>query len=222
MIFYLEDDENARELVLYALKAANMEGRGFPESRSMFEALKDESPDLILLDIMLPGDDGITVLKKLKKDSRYSGIPVIMTTAKGTEFDKVTGLDLGADDYLTKPFGMMEMISRIKAVLRRTKRKESELTYYVLRMNDDSHKVFLKDQELDLTIKEYELLKLFMKNVGIVFSREKLLAVIWDEDFMGETRTVDVHIGTLRNKLGSYGKYIETVRGVGYRMKERV
>jgi len=173
---------------------------------------------------MLPGDDGIAILKKLLSDKAAADIPVIMASAKGTEYDKVIGLDLGADDYLAKPFGMMEMVSRVKAVLRRTSQKDSAVVLRVgeLEMNLAEHTVFVCGERISLTLKEYELLRLFMDNLGIVFTRDQLLASIWDADYIGETRTVDVHIGTLRTKLGNAGDYIETVRGVGYRMEAKL
>ena len=206
MIFCVEDDSAIRDLMIYTLNATGFEAAGFENSDAFWEAVKQQEPELILLDIMLPGEDGITILKKLRSQAAFRDIPVIMATAKGTEFDKVTGLDLGADDYLTKPFGMMEMVSRIKAVLRRTGKKEN------------SGRLRIGSLELN-TLKEYELLNLFMRNPGRVFTREQLLAQIWASDFVGETRTVDVHIGTLRTKLGQCGEYLETVRGVGYRME---
>lgn len=180
-----------------------------------------ETPRLILLDIMLPGQDGIEILKRLRGSSVTAGIPVIMATARGTEYDKVIGLDLGADDYLTKPFGMMEMISRVRAVLRRTESKQLSKLLRIgdMEINTGEHTVFAEGERIQLTLKEYELLKKFMENPGMVFSREQLLQDIWGDMYIGETRTVDVHIATLRTKLGNCGNYIETVRGVGYRME---
>ncbi len=221
MIFCVEDDQGIRDLMIYTLGVAGFEAKGFAESTEFWNTIADTSPDLIILDIMLPGEDGISILKKLKTKKSTEDIPVIMATAKGAEYDKVIGLDLGADDYLVKPFGMMEMVSRVKAVLRRTKKNTSPtlLTVGDIRMNTDEHVVFSDNNKVQLTLKEYELLNLFMENVGIVFTREKLLQKIWGDEFIGETRTVDVHIGTLRTKLGKCGNYIETVRGVGYRME---
>ena len=223
MIFCVEDDISSRELMIYTLKSAGFDAKGFPESTDFWKALETETPELIMLDIMLPGEDGIEILKKLRKKTKTAEIPVIMATAKGTEFDKVTGLDTGADDYLVKPFGMMEMISHIKAVLRRTAPKTSKnvLSTGKLSLNLDEHSVFADDKKVVLTFKEFELLKIFMENPGKVFSRDALLEKVWGADYYGETRTVDVHIGTLRTKLGECGDYIETVRGVGYRMEER-
>ena len=219
MIFCVEDDISSRELMIYTLKSAGFDAKGFPESTDFWKALETETPELIMLDIMLPGEDGIEILKKLRKKTKTADIPVIMATAKGTEFDKVTGLDTGADDYLVKPFGMMEMISHIKAVLRRTAPKTAKnvLSTGKLSLNPDEHAVFADGEKVVLTFKEFELLKIFMENPGRVFSRDALLEKVWGTDYYGETRTVDVHIGTLRTKLGECGKYIETVRGIGYR-----
>ena len=224
MIFCVEDDSNIRELVVYTLETTGFRARGFEDGKEFWETLALETPRLVLLDIMLPGEDGIEILKKLKSSSRTREIPVIMVTAKGAEYDKVKGLDLGADDYVTKPFGMMELVSRIKAVLRRTK-KESQDPQDVIRaggieINTRKHEVTADGEVVNLTLKEYELLKRLMKNRGIVMTRDCLLEDIWGYDFDGETRTVDVHVRTLRQKLGSCGEMIETVRGVGYRMSE--
>ncbi len=224
MIFCVEDDNAIRELMIYTLAASGFEAKGFTDGESLFAALKEEKPRLILLDIMLPGEDGISILKRLRSGAATAEIPVIMATAKGTEYDKVTGLDAGADDYLAKPFGMMEMISRVKAVLRRTERgeKAAVLNIGMIVLNSAAHTVTANGVEVRLTLKEFELLRLFMENPGIVFTRENLLQSIWGEDFLVETRTVDVHIATLRTKLGGCGDYIETVRGVGYRMGARL
>lgn len=223
MIFCVEDDTSSRELMIYTLKSAGFDAKGFPESTDFWKALETETPELIMLDIMLPGEDGIETLKKLRKKTKTADIPVIMATAKGTEFDKVSGLDTGADDYLVKPFGMMEMISHIKAVLRRTapKTPKNVLSTGKLSLNLDEHAVFADGEKVVLTFKEFELLKIFMESPGRVFSRDALLEKVWGTDYYGETRTVDVHIGTLRTKLGECGEYIETIRGVGYRMEER-
>ena len=223
MIFCVEDDTSSRELMIYTLNSAGFDAKGFPESTEFWKALETETPELIMLDIMLPGEDGIEILKKLRSKAVTKDIPVIMATAKGTEYDKVIGLDTGADDYLVKPFGMMEMISHIKAVLRRTAPKMSKniLSTGKLLVNLDEHSVFANGEKVMLTLKEFELLRIFMENPGRVFGRDILLEKIWGTEFYGETRTVDVHIGTLRTKLGECGEYIETVRGVGYRMEER-
>lgn len=223
MIFCVEDDTSSRELMIYTLNSAGFDAKGFPESTEFWKAIETETPELIMLDIMLPGEDGIEILKKLRSKTVTKDIPVIMATAKGTEYDKVIGLDTGADDYLVKPFGMMEMISHIKAVLRRTAPKTSKnvLSTGKLSVNLDEHSVFANGEKVMLTLKEFELLRIFMENPGRVFGRDILLEKIWGTEFYGETRTVDVHIGTLRTKLGECGEYIETVRGVGYRMEER-
>lgn len=224
MIFCVEDDAAIRDLMLYTLNTAGFEAEGFSESTAFWTALTEKTPELIMLDLMLPGEDGISILKKIRSQAATADIPVILATAKGTEYDKVFGLDLGADDYLAKPFGMMEMISRVKAVLRRTapKAKAQFLRVGKLAMNVGEHTVESDGRRVSLTLKEYELLRKFMENLGLVFTREQLLQSVWGSDFVGETRTVDVHIGTLRTKLGACGEYIETVRGVGYRMEARV
>ena len=223
MIFCVEDDDAIRGLTLYALNAAGFETRGFPDGEGLFNALRTDSPDLILLDIMLPGEDGIAILKKLREQAATAAVPVIMATAKGTEYDKVTGLDLGADDYLTKPFGMMELVSRVKAVLRRcsSKRERSLLSVKGVTMDLTEHTVTAGGERLALTLKEFDLLRLFLSSPGVVFTREALLSGVWDTEYTGETRTVDMHIRTLRQKLGGYGTMIETVRGVGYRLEGR-
>ncbi len=222
MIFCVEDDRNIRELVVYTLSSTGMEAEGFEDGEVFFKALAERLPELILLDIMLPGEDGMAILKKLKNNKKTKDIPVIMVTAKGTEYDKVSGLDAGADDYVTKPFGMMELVSRIKAVLRRTKKKEEieVLKAGSIVLNEKKHEVLVDGAHVSLTLKEYEMLKRLMHNKGIVLTRDRLLEEIWGYDFDGETRTVDVHIRTLRQKLGKAGEEIETVRGVGYRITE--
>lgn len=220
MIFCVEDDDGIRELIIYTLTASGFEAEGFSEPNSFWMALQSKTPELIVLDIMLPGEDGLSILKKLRKKSATSSIPIIMATAKGTEYDKVVGLDSGADDYLAKPFGMMEMVSRVKALLRRTsKRQEMLLCSQGMILNTEQYTLTVDGDEVKLTLKEYELLKLFMENLGRVFTRDQLLTAVWGMDYVGETRTVDVHIGTLRNKLGASGDAIKTVRGVGYRME---
>ncbi len=222
MIYCVEDDSAVRDLMIYTLRASGYEAEGFTDGAGLFGAISQKTPKLIMLDVMLPGDDGITILKKLRSHSTTENIPVIMATAKGTEYDKVIGLDSGADDYLAKPFGMMEMISRVKAVLRRSAPKspaENSLRLGGLELNLTEHTVKADGERIQLTLKEYELLKKFMENPGRVFTREQFLSSVWGADFVGETRTVDVHIGTLRTKLGQCGEYIHTVRGVGYRME---
>ena len=222
MIFCVEDDSNIRELVVYTLESTGFQARGFEDGSSFLEALALETPELVLLDIMLPGEDGMELLRKLKASKKTREIPVIMVTAKGAEYDKVKGLDAGADDYVTKPFGMMELISRIKAVLRRSAKGSvsGADTFEIgeIRLNPKKHEVTVHGEVVNLTLKEYELLKRLMKNSNIVLTRDQLLEDIWGYDFDGETRTVDVHVRTLRQKLGDAGEQIETVRGVGYRM----
>lgn len=222
MIFCVEDDAGIRDLMIYTLNASGFRAVGFENAKEFYAALADDTPELIMLDIMLPGEDGISILKRLKADARTADIPVIMATAKGNEYDKVIGLDLGADDYLAKPFGMMEMASRVRAVLRRSGRaaeKQQLIRVGGLEMNLGEHIVTADGIRVQLTLKEFELLRTFMTNPGRAFTREQLLSSVWCEDFLGETRTVDVHVGTLRQKLGSCGKYIRTVRGVGYRLE---
>ncbi len=223
MIFCIEDDNSIRDLMLYTLNSAGFEAKGFCDGKEFWEELKIQKPQLVMLDIMLPGEDGIEILKKLRRERETADIPVIMATAKGTEYDKVIGLDTGADDYLVKPFGMMEMVSHIKAVLRRTAPRENAgiLSVGELCLNPIEHIVTVKGERVQLTLKEYEILLLLMGNIGRVFTRDQLLEKIWETDYIGETRTVDVHIGTLRTKLGECGEYIETVRGVGYRMEAK-
>lgn len=222
MIYCVEDDAGIRELMIYTLQASDLQAKGLPDADAFWAAMEKEKPKLILLDIMLPGEDGISILKKLKAQSTTADIPVIMATAKGTEYDKVIGLDLGADDYLAKPFGMMEMVSRVKAVLRRAYKDEKTDIVAVgkLTLNPQTHTVRADGEKVILTLKEFELLHKFMRHPGRVYSREQLLSDIWGADYVGETRTVDVHIGTLRTKLGECGEYIDTVRGVGYRLEE--
>lgn len=222
MIFCVEDDAGIRDLMIYTLSASGFRAVGFENAREFYAALADDTPELIMLDIMLPGEDGISILKRLKADARTADIPVIMATAKGNEYDKVIGLDLGADDYLAKPFGMMEMASRVRAVLRRSGRaaeKQQLIRVGGLEMNIGEHIVTADGIRVQLTLKEFELLRTFMTSPGRAFTREQLLSSVWSEDFLGETRTVDVHVGTLRQKLGACGKYIRTVRGVGYKLE---
>ncbi len=220
MIFCVEDDDGIRELMIYALNSAGFEAKGFPDGESFYEALSEKDPELILLDIMLPGEDGISILKRLRAEG--SMVPVIMATAKGTEYDKVIGLDLGADDYLAKPFGMMELVSRVKALLRRARPAgvREVLALGKIQMDTVQHIVLSDGKRVELTFKEYELLRKFMENPGKAFTRDQLRLSVWGDEYAGETRTVDVHVGTLRTKLGRCGDYIKTVRGVGYRLEE--
>lgn len=224
MIYCVDDDNTIREIEVYTLKQTGFEAKGFADGETLFEALKAEKPDLIVLDIMLPGKDGMDILQEIRSNPETEKIPVIMATAKGTEIDKIQGLDKGADDYLVKPFGTMEMVSRIKAILRRCKREENTsdtLTVGNIMLKDNEHKVTVNGERISLTFKEYELLKTFMLNQGIVFTRDKLLSLVWGVEHAVESRTVDIHIKTLRQKLGEDGKRIETVIGVGYRMEAK-
>lgn len=218
MIYCTEDDKGIRELIVYTLNNTGFEAQGFECGTDLFNAMNNKLPKLILLDIMLPGTDGISILKKIRSDAKTKNIPVIMITAKGTEYDKIIGLDSGADDYITKPFGMMELVSRIKAVLRRADTTDTEGEYTVggLNLNTKGHTVTCEGRLVSLTLKEFELLRYLIQNKDIVLTRDMLLSNIWGYDFTGETRTVDVHIRTLRQKLGPCADMIETVRGVGY------
>ena len=222
MIYCVEDDANIRELVVYTLKITGFKARGYGNAPDFYEALSGEKPELVLLDIMLPGESGMDILKRLKSDACTASIPVIMLTAKGDEYDKVLGLDGGADDYMTKPFGMMELVSRIKAVLRRSLGQKSpgKYTLGAISLDTEKREVSAGDSKIMLTFKEFEILKLLMQNKNIVLTRNRLLEEVWGYAFDGGTRTVDVHIRTLRQKLGSSGEQIKTVRGVGYRMGE--
>ena len=224
MIYCVEDDDSIRELVVYTLDTTGLKARGFSDGREFMEALAFDTPELILLDIMLPGEDGLALLRRLKGSQKTRDVPVIMVTAKGAEYDKVIGLDSGADDYVTKPFGMMELVSRIKAVLRRSGRTQerTDLEMAGIRIDVKKHEVTVEGKPVILTLKEFELLEHLMRNRNIVLTRDQLLEDIWGYDFDGETRTVDVHIRTLRQKLGENGAIIETVRGVGYRIGEKL
>ena len=218
MIYYVEDDDSIRELVVYTLNQMGMETQGFTCGDEFWPAMEKKLPELILLDVMLPGEDGLLILKKLHDDIK-TDIPVVMITAKGTEFDKVKGLDLGADEYIVKPFGMSELIARVRARLRRIvpKANEDTLTIGAITLDKRGHSAQINGENVALTIKEYDLLCLLMENQGMAFSREQLLEKVWDYGYDGGTRTVDVHIQTLRAKLGDSGRMIETVRGIGYR-----
>lgn len=221
MIYLLEDDESIRKFVLYALNNTGLEAQGFELAADFWTAVEKETPELVLLDIMLPDEDGLSVLRRLRAQKATERLPVIMLTAKTTEYDRVVGLDSGADDYVCKPFGTMELISRIRALLRRTKPEQENVAYScgVLQLDTESHQVRVNGQEVILTYKEYELLRLFCSRPGKAFDRDELLQRIWGYDYDGENRTVDVHIKTLRTKLGAGGELIETVRGVGYRLR---
>lgn len=221
MIYLVEDDSSIRELMVYTLQASGFEAYGCPDGEAFWKRMKIEKPELVVLDIMLPGEDGISILRKLRASSDTQDIPVIMATAKDSEYDTVIGLDSGADDYLAKPFGMMEMVSRIRAVLRRSapQKKPGNIRCGDIVIDEGKHLVTAGGKPVTLTLKEYELLKLLAEHPGQVFTRENLLAAVWGSDYVGETRTVDVHIGTLRTKLDDCGDRIHTVRGVGYKME---
>lgn len=223
MIYLLEDDDSIRDFVIYTLNSQGMEARGFPLPSLFWQAVGEQMPALVLLDIMLPEEDGLSVLKKLRATPRTAKLPVIMLTAKGTEYDKVVGLEEGADDYIAKPFGMMELTARIRAVLRRTGagKKAEEYTVKNLYVCPSKHIVQVDGENVTLTLKEFEILCLLLKNQGICFTRDRLLNEIWGYAFDQATRTVDVHIRTLRQKLGSAGDLIETVRGIGYKIGEQ-
>ncbi len=218
MVFLLEDDGSIRNFVLYALNNSGLEARGFERPSEFWAALAQEKPAVVLLDIMLPEEDGLSVLAKLRADREYADTPVIMLTAKSSEYDKVIGLDSGADDYIAKPFGTMELISRIKALMRRTRRDtRTEYSFGALCVNTSKHTVTVNGEDVQLTYKEFELLCYLLENIDAVLTREKILSRVWGYDFDGESRTVDVHIRTLRQKLGDAGRMIETVRGIGYK-----
>ena len=226
-IYIVEDDKNIREMEQYALGNSGFQVKGFDDGKSFFKECEETLPGLIILDIMLPGEDGMSILKLLRASPSTAGIPVMMVTAKDSELDKVKGLDLGADDYMAKPFGVLELVSRSRALLRRADRigreeqgREASTKCGTIKMSDDRHQVLVDGEKVELTYKEYELLKILLENQGMVLSREKLLDRVWGYQFDGGTRTVDVHIKTLRQKLGSGGAYIKTVRGVGYKAEE--
>ena len=222
MIYLVEDDNSIRELVAYTFNTAGLEAEGFDKPSLFWEALEKRKPDLVLLDIMLPEEDGIQILQKLRQRQDTKKLPVIMLTAKGSEYDKVMGLESGADDYVSKPFGMMELLARVKALLRRTEdlRPAQENRYVIgdLTVNQKRHEVLVKGEAVTLTKKEFDMLCYLLENKGMVLTRDQLLNQIWGYDFDGENRTVDVHIRTLRQKLGDCGTYIETIRGIGYKM----
>lgn len=223
MIWCVEDDDSIRDIEVYTLQSTGFDAKGFADAAAFKAALAKEKPELVILDIMLPGEDGVSLLRYMKSAHGTRDIPVIMATARGMEYDKVQSLDLGADDYIVKPFGMMEMVSRVKAVLRRCEGSKGQHTVIIggLCLNTDEHTVTSDGERIELTYKEYELLHLFMSNPGIAYTRDRLFNDIWGMDYCGETRTVDMHIRTLRQKLGKYGEMIETVRNVGYRLEAK-
>ncbi len=219
MIWCVEDDASIREIEVYTLNSTGFQARGFADGASFREALETETPELVLLDVMLPGEDGVSLLRYLRQTPRTQAVPVIMATAKGMEYDKIQSLDMGADDYLVKPFGMMEMVSRVKAVLRRCApaQQSHRLSSGGVTLNLDGHTVTAEGQRVTLTFKEFELLRLFLSHPGMAYTRDQLFNDVWGADYVGESRTVDMHIRTLRQKLGACGEHITTVRGVGYR-----
>lgn len=221
-IFIVEDDENILQMESYALSNSGFETATFTCGADLTRALSNEIPDMVILDIMLPGEDGISILKRLRAEPKTKNIPVMMVTAKGTEIDKVKGLDAGADDYISKPFGILEFISRAKALLRRAapKNQSNVLSYKEIVLNDETHEVTVNSKNIELTYKEFELLKYFIINKNIVLSRDKITQHVWGFDFEGESRTVDMHVKTLRKKLGECGDHIKTVRNVGYKLGE--
>ncbi len=221
MIWCVEDDASIRDIEVYTLRSTGFEARGFEDGSSFWEALQSERPELVVLDVMLPGIDGIELLRRMKADAELASVPVVMATAKGTEYDKIQGLDLGADYYLAKPFGVMELVSCVKAVLRRCAPKKDEHTFKCggLAVDLDQHTVTADGERVTLTFKEFELLRLFLSHPGTAFTRDQLMEEVWGTDYVGESRTIDMHIRTLRQKLGKYGGMIETVRNVGYRLE---
>ncbi len=223
MIWCVEDDASIRDIEVYALQSTGYEAKGFEDGTSFLKELKNQKPELVVLDVMLPGMDGIALLQKLKEDPETRDIPVVMATAKGAEYDKIQGLDLGADYYLTKPFGVMEFVSCVKAVLRRCQPRQVEhlLKTGGLIVNIDEHTVTIDGERITLTYKEFELLRLFLSHPGMAFTRDQLFNEVWGMDYCGDTRTVDMHIRTLRQKLKDYGELIETVRNVGYRLEAK-
>ncbi|MBQ8000932.1 MAG: response regulator transcription factor [Ruminococcus sp.] len=223
MIYFVEDDDNIRELVVYTLNSTGLEAQGFSTPQKFWAAMEETVPSMVLLDIMLPQEDGLSILQKIRSDKKTKKLPVIILTAKADEYDKVKGFDLGADDYVPKPFGMMELVARIKAVLRRTdsvKETVSEYTVGCLTVSPEKHKVKVNGEKVSLTLKEFEMLCLLLENRGIVLSRDQILNRVWGYSFDGESRTVDVHIRTLRQKLGVAGELVTTVRGIGYTIGE--
>lgn len=221
LVYVVEDDNDILEIETFALKNSNYEVRGFSNANDFYKAVEEKIPSLAVLDVMLPDEDGLQILEKVRSMPKLAKLPIIMVTARTTEIDKVKGLDLGADDYLTKPFGVMELIARVKALLRRSGVQEAKkvLRLEDISMDDEKHAVHVKNKQCELTFKEYELLKMLLENVGIVLKRESIMSRIWGTDYMGETRTVDMHIKTLRQKLGEAGNHIKTVRNVGYMME---
>ncbi len=225
MIYFVEDDDNIRELVVYTLNSTGLSAQGFSAPDKFWEAMTEKTPSLVLLDVMLPQEDGLSILKKIRSDKHTKKLPVIILTAKSDEYDKVKGFDLGADDYVPKPFGMMELVARIKAVLRRTEDSAQQETVYTigpLTVSPEKHKVKVNGEKIVLTLKEFQMLCMLLENRGIVLSRDQILNHVWGYSFDGESRTVDVHIRTLRSKLGEAGDLINTIRGIGYTIGEEL
>ena len=222
MIYVLEDDNSILELILYALKSQNIEAKGFSEPLALQEAIKEEIPQILILDVMLPGISGFEILREIKNSEKTKGIAVLMLSALNSELDKVKGLDYGADDYITKPFGVMEFLARIRALLRRVETKKDEIIFGELEYSSVKHSVTLRGKKVDLTLKEFEILGLLLKNIQRAFSRDEILEILWGDSYNAESRRVDIHIKTLRQKLGDFGEHIKTIRGIGYQFSREI
>ena len=222
MIYVLEDDNSILELILYALKSQNIEAKGFSEPLALQEAIKEEIPQILILDVMLPGISGFEILREIKNSEKTKGISVLMLSALNSELDKVKGLDCGADDYITKPFGVMEFLARIRALLRRVEAKKDEIVFGELEYSSIKHSVTLRGKKVDLTLKEFEILGLLLKNIQRAFSRDEILEILWGDSYNAESRRVDIHIKTLRQKLGDFGEHIKTIRGIGYQFSREI
>ena len=222
MIYVLEDDNSIFELILYALKSQNIEAKGFSEPLALQEAIKEEIPQILILDVMLPGISGFEILREIKNSEKTKGIAVLMLSALNSELDKVKGLDCGADDYITKPFGVMEFLARIRALLRRVEAKKDEIIFGELEYSSIKHSVTLRGKKVDLTLKEFEILGLLLKNIQRAFSRDEILEILWGDSYNAESRRVDIHIKTLRQKLGDFGEHIKTIRGIGYQFSREI
>jgi len=222
LIYVLEDDNSILELILYALKSQNIEAKGFSEPLALQEAIKEEIPQILILDVMLPGISGFEILREIKNSEKTKGIAVLMLSALNSELDKVKGLDCGADDYITKPFGVMEFLARIRALLRRVEAKKDEIIFGELEYSSIKHSVTLRGKKVDLTLKEFEILGLLLKNIQRAFSRDEILEILWGDSYNAESRRVDIHIKTLRQKLGDFGEHIKTIRGIGYQFSREI
>lgn len=222
MIYVLEDDNSILELILYALKSQNIEAKGFSEPLALQESIKEEIPQILILDVMLPGISGFEILREIKNSEKTKGISVLMLSALNSELDKVKGLDCGADDYITKPFGVMEFLARIRALLRRVEAKKDEIIFGELEYSSIKHSVTLRGKKVDLTLKEFEILGLLLKNIQRAFSRDEILEILWGDSYNAESRRVDIHIKTLRQKLGDFGEHIKTIRGIGYQFSREI